>query len=272
MRFPIDVRNLTFIAGSDPAGVMDMEGRQRSDKATGELLCGLDLVALGGEDGAGVIGYGFAGEPKGISTGQPLRVEGLTAMTGGPSWRQLPGAQARRGRAGAKGRCGGVRDRSWQGYEGALVGEGCRRGEGELRYPRQRKDHHPLAREDKLLDTLAELETHGLVTSELTFRLTPEGRARLAGLGAGGRRGRMNSGQVAPDIGGVVRTVVIVVAVLFFGWLLLAWAVSSVRSWRYRSRRSRAWRSLLRAGTPNGADHRKLRRTHFGPEGGQETG
>ncbi len=35
----------------------------------------------------------------------------------------------------------------------------------------------------------------------------------------------MNGGQVAPDIGGIVRMVVIVVAVLFFGWLLVAWAV-----------------------------------------------
>jgi S-DNA-T family DNA segregation ATPase FtsK/SpoIIIE len=35
----------------------------------------------------------------------------------------------------------------------------------------------------------------------------------------------MNGGQVAPDIGGIVRAVLIVVVVLFFGWLLLAWAV-----------------------------------------------
>jgi S-DNA-T family DNA segregation ATPase FtsK/SpoIIIE len=35
----------------------------------------------------------------------------------------------------------------------------------------------------------------------------------------------MNVGQVAPDIGGIVRTIVIVVVVLFCGWLLLAWAV-----------------------------------------------
>jgi hypothetical protein len=81
MRFPIDVRNLTFIAGSDPAGVMDMEGRQRADKATGELLWGLDLVALGGEDGAEVWPVRVAGEPKGISTGQPVKVDGLTAMS-----------------------------------------------------------------------------------------------------------------------------------------------------------------------------------------------
>jgi hypothetical protein len=81
MRFPIDVRELTLIAGSDPAGVNDMEGRQRSDKATGELLWGLDLVALGGKDGAEVWPVRIAGEPKGISTGQPVRVEGLTAQT-----------------------------------------------------------------------------------------------------------------------------------------------------------------------------------------------
>jgi hypothetical protein len=81
MRFPIDVSKLTFIAGSDPAGVTDMEGRQRSDKATGEPLWGLDLVALGGEDGAEVWPVRIAGEPKGISTGQPLRVEGLSAST-----------------------------------------------------------------------------------------------------------------------------------------------------------------------------------------------
>jgi hypothetical protein len=81
MRFPIDVSKLTFIAGSDPVGVTDPEGRQRSDKATGEPLWGLDLVALGGEDGAEVWPVRIAGEPKGISTGQPLRVEGLTALS-----------------------------------------------------------------------------------------------------------------------------------------------------------------------------------------------
>ena len=81
MRFPIDVRNLTFIAGSDPAGVMDMEGQQRTDRGTGAPLWGLDLVALGGKDGAEVWNVRIAGEPKGISTGQSLKVEGLTAQT-----------------------------------------------------------------------------------------------------------------------------------------------------------------------------------------------
>jgi len=52
-------------------------------------------------------------------------------------------------------------------------------GEGELRYQLDHKDHHPLAREDELLDVLADLEALGLVEAELCFRLTPEGRARL---------------------------------------------------------------------------------------------
>ena len=81
MRFPIDVRSLSFIAGSDPAGVLDMEGRPRVDKATNAPLWGLDLVALGGKDGAEVWPVRIAGEPKGISTGQPVKVQGLTAMT-----------------------------------------------------------------------------------------------------------------------------------------------------------------------------------------------
>jgi hypothetical protein len=57
-------------------------------------------------------------------------------------------------------------------------------GEGELRYQLDRKDHLPLAQADELLDVLAELEDLGLVESELCFRLTVEGRARLAVLGA----------------------------------------------------------------------------------------
>jgi hypothetical protein len=58
-------------------------------------------------------------------------------------------------------------------------------GERELRYQLDRKDHHPLAQADELLDVLAELKDLGLVERELCFRLTAEGRARLAQLGEG---------------------------------------------------------------------------------------
>lgn len=35
----------------------------------------------------------------------------------------------------------------------------------------------------------------------------------------------MNGGQAVPDVGGIVRAIVVVVVVVFFGWLVLAWAV-----------------------------------------------
>jgi len=80
-RFRIDTSGLSFIAGSDPVGVTDMDGRPRPDKATGELLWQLDVVVLGGEDGAEVCNVRVVGEPKGISTGLPLKIEGLAGMS-----------------------------------------------------------------------------------------------------------------------------------------------------------------------------------------------
>jgi hypothetical protein len=79
MSIPVDVSNLTFIAGSDPGAVLDMERRPRADKATGGELWRLDVVALGGDDGAEVWSVRVVGEPRGIRTGQALRVVGLTA-------------------------------------------------------------------------------------------------------------------------------------------------------------------------------------------------
>jgi hypothetical protein len=52
-------------------------------------------------------------------------------------------------------------------------------GEGELRYQLERKDNHPLAQADELLDVLADLEARGLLKAELCFRLTAQGRACL---------------------------------------------------------------------------------------------
>ena len=66
------------------------------------------------------------------------------------------------------------------------VDRAVRIGERELRYQLDRKDDHPLAQADELLDVLAELEDLGLVESELSFRLTAAGRTRLAGLRGGG--------------------------------------------------------------------------------------
>jgi hypothetical protein len=81
VRIPVDLSSLSFIAGSGPEGVLDMDRRPRADKETGELLWGLDLVVLGLPDGAEVWNVRVVGEPKGIEMGAPLRVQGLTAMT-----------------------------------------------------------------------------------------------------------------------------------------------------------------------------------------------
>jgi hypothetical protein len=67
------------------------------------------------------------------------------------------------------------------------VDRGMRIGEGELRYQLDRKDAHPLAQEDELLDVLAELEARGLLEAELCFRLTAAGRECLHGRGDGER-------------------------------------------------------------------------------------
>jgi hypothetical protein len=62
-------------------------------------------------------------------------------------------------------------------------------GERELRYQLQRKDDHPLAQADELLDVLAEMKARGLIEAEMCFRLTERGRVLLAGPGASGRAG-----------------------------------------------------------------------------------
>lgn len=51
--------------------------------------------------------------------------------------------------------------------------------EAELRYQLDRKDGHPLASDPRLLDVLADLETHGLIESRLQFKLSDRGRAEL---------------------------------------------------------------------------------------------
>ena len=55
--------------------------------------------------------------------------------------------------------------------------------EREVRYQLERKDNHPLAQTDELL----ELTERGLIEAEMCVRLTPQGHAVLAGPGASTR-------------------------------------------------------------------------------------
>lgn len=59
------------------------------------------------------------------------------------------------------------------------IDRGVRTSEEELRYQLERKDRHPLARDERLIDVLAELEERGLIASMLCFELTDRGRAEL---------------------------------------------------------------------------------------------
>lgn len=79
MRLPIDTSGMTFLCAVAPTPVLDFESRQqKADSGTGEFLFAMQLVAMGPE-GADMLKVQVAGEPKGVTQGQPVRVSGLTA-------------------------------------------------------------------------------------------------------------------------------------------------------------------------------------------------
>lgn len=55
------------------------------------------------------------------------------------------------------------------------IDRGVSCSEHELRYQLERKDRHPLARDERLLDVLADLEERRLITSALHFQITDRG-------------------------------------------------------------------------------------------------
>jgi hypothetical protein len=105
------------------------------------VLWRLDVVALGGEDGAEVWPVRVVGEPKGIRIGVGGGGERVAVGDGGPSRRQFPGALRRGGRGGgvlevvcgvrgglrgavcASGVSDGRRGRWWRGGDGRAAGD-----------------------------------------------------------------------------------------------------------------------------------------------------
>jgi len=79
MRLPIDTSGMTFLCATTALPVLEFTSRQpRADLDTGEALYALQLLALNGE-AAEVVKVTVAGEPKGVTAGQPVKVAGLTA-------------------------------------------------------------------------------------------------------------------------------------------------------------------------------------------------
>ena len=78
MRLPIDTSGMTFLCATTALPVLEFGSHQpRADLDTGQALYALQLLALNGE-AAEVVKVTVAGEPKGVTAGQPVKVTGLT--------------------------------------------------------------------------------------------------------------------------------------------------------------------------------------------------
>lgn len=78
MRLPIDTSGLTFLCAGAAEPVVDFETKQPKIDETGVPLFAVQLVALA-EGGAEVISVKIVGEPKGVSSGQSVKVADLVA-------------------------------------------------------------------------------------------------------------------------------------------------------------------------------------------------
>src|SRR5439155_22451469 len=77
MRLEIRTDRAQFLVSQEPQPRSDGDGRQKADRATGELLYATEVVAMD-ESGAEVIKVTTAGAPK-VSVGQFVNVVGLVA-------------------------------------------------------------------------------------------------------------------------------------------------------------------------------------------------
>lgn len=78
MDLPIDINQLTFICAGEPAPVVDYDsGRPKTDR-TGTPLFQVPLLAM--TDGAAeVLKVKVPGQPQGLTTGAPVRPDGLVS-------------------------------------------------------------------------------------------------------------------------------------------------------------------------------------------------
>lgn len=78
MRLPIDTSGMSFFAALGPEPVIDFDTKRPKTDETGAPLFAVQVVAVA-DGGAEVVTVKVAGEPKGVSQGQPVRVVGLVA-------------------------------------------------------------------------------------------------------------------------------------------------------------------------------------------------
>jgi hypothetical protein len=77
-KLPVDVSTLSFFCAGEPAEVIDFESRRPKTDENGVPLYQVALLAVA--DGvADVMAVKVPGAPKGLVTGAPVRVVGLSA-------------------------------------------------------------------------------------------------------------------------------------------------------------------------------------------------
>jgi hypothetical protein len=79
MRLLVDTSRVRFTVSKPPEEKRDMDGKQRSDRRTGELLFTVQLVAFDGT-GAEVITVTVAGSPPKVAVGQDVVAVELEAI------------------------------------------------------------------------------------------------------------------------------------------------------------------------------------------------
>jgi hypothetical protein len=77
VKLEIRTDGVDFVVSREPLAKQDLEGRQKADRGTGELLYVTELVAMD-DTGADVIKVTTAGAPK-VANRQAVTVRGLVA-------------------------------------------------------------------------------------------------------------------------------------------------------------------------------------------------
>ncbi|GAA5036816.1 hypothetical protein [Actinopolymorpha pittospori] len=86
MNLHLDGSRWTFTVTKAPEPKTDNEGRQKTDRRTGERLTVTQMMALNAEDGADVITVTVAGDVPKVSVGQivtPVELEAIPWATNG---------------------------------------------------------------------------------------------------------------------------------------------------------------------------------------------
>lgn len=79
MRLLVDMSEVRFTVSREPVEKKDLDGKQKADRRTGELLFTVQVVAFDGS-GAEVLNVTVAGAPPKVTVGQSVQLVELEAI------------------------------------------------------------------------------------------------------------------------------------------------------------------------------------------------